>query len=279
MRIIAIFSAMRLPRLHLFELEDQPWFPDLLRRGLTDYLAAISARTAPYAVVVPSLAELLADQPAPRVRDYCSGAGGPWPQLLPDVLDAAPRMHLELTDAFPNVTALEHFPAGTPVAYQPASVQATDAWTDDATLATLFSAFHHFRPVDACAILRQASKTQTRIAVFEVTQRSIRALAMMCLVPVAVVLLTPTIRPFRWWRLLFTYVLPILPIAVLWDGLVSCWRTYRPEELLALAATIPASGMDWRAGEWRATGQPLPVTYLIGTPRSTRPIGQLERSP
>ncbi len=267
-RVAGYFLVMRLPRLHLFELEDQPWFPDLLRRGLTDYLATITARTAPYAPVVAPLAALLAEQPTPRIRDYCSGGGGPWLQLLPALRAAAPEVRLELTDAFPNIAALEHFPVGAPVSYRRTPLRAADAWPGDATLATFFSSFHHFRPTAAREILRQACVTKTPIAIFEVTQRSMVALAMMCIVPVAVLLLTPTIRPVHWWRLLFTYLLPILPLAVLWDGLVSCLRTYRPDELLALAETIPDSGMSWRAGEWRAAGQPLPVTYLIGVPSS-----------
>lgn len=264
---------MRLPRLHLFELEDQPWFPDLLRRGLTDYLAALSTRTAPYAAVVPALTQLLAGQPMPQIRDYCSGAGGPWRELLPALTAAAPKLRLELSDAYPNVAALAHFPADAPVSYRATPLRATDVWPDDSTLATFFSSFHHFRPAEAREILQQASDTQTPIAIFEVTQRSIAAFGVMCLVPIAVLLLTPTVRPFRWWRTLFTYVMPVLPLAVLWDGIVSCWRTYRPDELLGLAATIPDAGMSWRAGEWRAVGQPLPVTYLICTPRSA-PVQQ-----
>jgi hypothetical protein len=258
---------MPLPRLHLFELEDQPWFPDLLRRGLTDYLATITARTGPYAPVVAPLTELLAAQPAPRVRDFCSGAGGPWPQLLPELREAVPHLTLELSDAFPNIAALDQFMDSDPVSYRRTPLRPTDAWPTGASLATFFSSFHHFRPTEAREILRQAVATETPVAVFEVTQRSARALALMCLAPIAVLFLTPTIRPFRWWRLLLTYVLPVLPLVILWDGLVSCWRTYRPDELLALAASISGSGMEWQAGEWRAVGQPLPVTYLLGVPR------------
>lgn len=257
---------MPLPRLQLLELEDQRWFPDLLRRGLTDYLMAIAARTQPYAAVLPSIHSAIASIHAPLIRDYCSGAGGPWLDLLPALRAVAPHVILELTDAYPNTDALTRFPAGAPVTFRSTPLSATDAWPEDAALATLFASFHHFPPMQAREILRQASVTQTPIAIFEVTHRSITALLAMCLVPVAVLLLTPTMRPVRWWRLLFTYVLPVLPLAIWWDGVVSCWRTYRPDELLELAAAIPDSGMEWRAGEWRTAGQPLPVTYLLGNP-------------
>lgn len=202
------FPEMPLPRLHLFELEDQLWFPDLLRRGMTDYLATVTARTAPYAPVVPALTQLLADQHTLVIRDYCSGGGGPWVQLLPALGDAAPDLRLELSDAFPNVAALESFPVGAPVSYRCTPLRPTDDWPSDASLATFFSSFHHFRPADAREILRQASVTKTPVAIFEATYRSVAALALMCIVPVVVLLLTPTIRPVRWWRLLFTSLLP-----------------------------------------------------------------------
>jgi hypothetical protein len=257
---------MPLPRLHLFELEDQPWFPDLLRRGTTDYLAAIAARTKPYAAVLPAIAKMLEERRGTRIRDYCSGAGGPWPRLLAAVSTTVPGVRLELSDAYPNADALTHFPAGTPVTYRDTPLSPTDLWPAGATLVTMFAAFHHFPPGDAQQILRRANESQTPIAIFEVTQRSVRALVLMCIVPIAVLLLTPAIRPFRWWRLLFTYLIPIIPIAVWWDGIVSCLRTYRPDEMMALAEGTPETEMAWQAGEWNTPGQPLPVTYLIGTP-------------
>jgi hypothetical protein len=266
-------DPMRLPRMQLFELEDQPWFPHLLRCGLTDYLAAMTERTRPYAAVLPSLVATLRHAQDPLIRDFCSGGGGPWPALMAGLVEAVPHARLELTDAYPNPAAVARFPQMRGVSYRDSPLEACAAWPADASLATLFSAFHHFAPTQAVEILRQASVTQTPIAVFEVTHRSLKALAAMCVVPIAVMLLTPMIRPLRWWRLIFTYLVPVLPIAAWWDGVVSCWRTYHPDELLDLAARAAPSGMTWRAGEWSTPGQPLPVTYLIGTPTSARGSG------
>ncbi len=257
---------MSLPRLHLFEFEDQPWFPDLLRRGITDYLMAIAARSNPYAAAVPALARAVTSLREPLIRDYCSGAGGPWLALLPQLQVVAPRVRLELTDAYPNTTALSRFAPDAPVTYRGAPLTPTSVWSTNAALATLFASFHHFHPGDARAILRQASTSRTPVGIFEATHRSAMALLAMCLIPIAVLVLTPTIRPFRWWRVLFTYLVPILPFVIWWDGVVSCLRTYRPDELLALAGSVEDTGMRCQAGEWRTAGQPLPVTYLIGTP-------------
>ena len=79
-----------------------------------------------------------------------------------------------------------------------AALEARASWPVDASLATFFSAFHHFAPAQATEVLRQASVTRTPVAVFEVTQRSLNALAAMCVVPIAVLVMTPIIRPVRW---------------------------------------------------------------------------------
>src|SRR5262245_54392038 len=96
---------------------------------------------------------------------------------------------------------------------------------------TMFSAFHHFRPEQASAVLADAVRMRQGIGVFEGTQRRPLALLLMLLVPLAVLITTPFIRPFRWSRLLWTYLIPIVPIVALFDALVSCLRTYSIEEL------------------------------------------------
>jgi hypothetical protein len=78
---------------------------------------------------------------------------------------------------------------------------------------TLFTAFHHFRPADARAILAAAVRDRQGIAIAEASSRSAAALAMMALVPLAVWALTLAIRPFRWSWLFWTYLVPVIPAA------------------------------------------------------------------
>lgn len=51
---------------------------------------------------------------------------------------------------------------------------------------------------------------------------------------------------------------------ILFDGIVSCLRTYKPAELRAMTAEL--TQYDWEIGELKALGAALPVTYLIGYP-------------
>ena len=77
----------------------------------------------------------------------------------------------------------------------------------------------------------------------------------------AVEAIVPVVRPFRVSRLLFSYLPPLIPFVVAWDGTVSALRAYTPEELLAIARTVPGgSRYEWRA---ERTGRAL---YLTGIP-------------
>jgi hypothetical protein len=78
---------------------------------------------------------------------------------------------------------------------------------------------------------------------------------------------TPFIRPFRWSRLLYTYLLPIVPLCTLWDGIVSCLRVYEPSELQGLISELPDSDYRWECGRLAVPKMPTGLTYLIGTPR------------
>jgi hypothetical protein len=64
--------------------------------------------------------------------------------------------------------------------------------------------------------------------------------------------------------LLCTYMLPIIPVVLLFDGVVSCLRTYRTEELREMIETLAGIEYQWEVDELsRGFGVP-PVTYLIG---------------
>ena len=131
---------------------------------------------------------------------------------------------------------------------------------------TLFSAFHHFRPEQARTILADAVRKRQGIAIFEGTYHSALAMLLMLLVPLMVVLMTPFIRPFRWSRLFWTYLIPVVPLVSLFDGLVSCLRTYSVQELRELTEGLETKNFQWEIGEVKSTAGPIPITYLIGVP-------------
>ena len=69
--------------------------------------------------------------------------------------------------------------------------------------------------------------------------------------------------------MLWTYLIPIIPLVLLFDGVVSCLRTYRPQELREIVDKLTSCEYKWEIGE--LAGGKVPITYLIGYPKS-RPL-------
>lgn len=269
-------------RLHLLEIHEQPWCPSAVRNGATDCLAAIAAVLQQYRNVAPLLADALTATGSRRIVDLCSGGAGPWRSLAPALqkrLGGQP-LQVALTDLYPSWHGVDASRTGR-ADWTCGSFSASSshlifvAFPVDATqvspalqgFRTLFTAYHHFEPVTAQAILQSAVDEGQGIAVFEQTRRHPLALLMMLTLPFLAWLLTPFIRPWRPERLFWTYIVPAIPLVLCLDGMISCLRTYSPDEMLALAKGLHGAPYTWRAGCVRSPLSPIGVTYLIGAPR------------
>jgi hypothetical protein len=260
---------MVLPRLHLFELEDQAWLPNVVRDLATDYLHFMEVMLRLDGPVVPLLAEALRASKTQSLVDLCSGGSGPIP-LLHDAL-AAQGMNLRvtLTDRFPNLAAFRRVEAasGGHITFVADPVDARAVPRRLRGFRTIFNSFHHFRPADAKAVLRDAVDASEPIGVFEIPERRLLLILPLLLTPLFVALTTPFIRPFRWRRLLWTYLVPLVPLICLWDGIVSQLRAYTVAELEDLTEALGPTTYRWQAGQVRIRATPCHVTYLWGHPR------------
>jgi len=255
-------------RRHLVELEDLPWWPRVFRDGETDYFAIALRLAKTYSVIAPRLAAALKRSRTTQIIDLCSGGGGPWLDLLPALRAEGATVSLCLTDKYPNTAALAKIAGKIPgVRFEAESVNALDVPERLTGFRTVLTAFHHFRPPEARAILASAVRQGQGIAIVEAASRTPRAFGMCLGVPLAVWLLSPFIRPFRWSRLFWTYLVPIVPAAVLFDGLVSGFRIYTPDEMRAMAVDAGGDAFDWEAGIARPPWSLIPIPYLIGLPR------------
>src|SRR5256714_5384274 len=259
---------MTFPRLQLFELEDQTWFPAIVRDLATDYLAFMQTTFGLDRPIVPILAEALRKTGHRRILDLCSGGGGPTQKIQKALSAAGLNPQIILTDRFPNLRAFERI-AQTPtrkISFIARPVDARAVPDQLRGLRTIFNSFHHFREADAREILRNAVAATQSIAVFEYPERAaLIAFLTFILTPFAVALATPFIRPFRWSRLVLTYLLPLIPLTCWWDGVVSHLRAYDVGELRNLTKDLPS--YDWQAGTIALPRSPGHLTYLIGYPR------------
>jgi hypothetical protein len=255
-------------RLHLIEIEDQDWCPRSVRDATTDYLQFSFAATKTYAAMIPMLAAGLQRTGSRRVLDLCSGAAGPWLWLRPALAELGLNVSICLTDKYPNLEGFERASRLTnqAISYHPQPVDPIQVPADLLGFRTMFSAFHHFRPEQARAVLADAVRHRQGIGIFEATQRHPLALLFALLAPLGVLIVTPFIRPFRWPRLFWTYVLPLVPLVTLFDGLVSCLRTYSVQDLRDLAANVDANNYHWDIGSVKSKTTPMAITYLVGVP-------------
>ena len=255
-------------RFHLIEITDQDWCPRTIRDAVTDYLQFTLTATKPYAAMVPILAAVLKRTRTQRILDLCSGGAGPWLWLHPILADKGASVSVCLTDKYPNIEAFGRSSQLTSqaITHHPESVDARRVPDELTGFRTMFTAFHHFRPEQARAVLGDAVLQRRGIAIFEATQRSALALLLTLLAPLMVLIMTPLIRPFRWSRLLWTYLIPLVPLVTLFDGLVSCFRTYTVQELHDLTTGLGTNDYLWDIGMLKGKSTPIPITYLIGVP-------------
>jgi hypothetical protein len=256
----------------LIEIHDHPRFPAFLRDLATDALEALWNFSNSYHPILPRMRRAIALAGNPQVLDLCSGGGGPWPRINHDLESAhQSSFRVCLTDKYPNSSAFEraHATSQGCITFEPRSVDAAHVPPSLTGFRTIFSSFHHLNPTEARDALRDAVLSRQGIGVFELARPALRTVLINCSIPFLVWFLTPKIRPFRWSRLLFTYVIPIVPLVLCFDGLVSCLRAYSHEELSEMIDSIPANAYKWELGE-ESSGL-LPVTYLIGYPQSISP--------
>ncbi len=286
-------------RIQFIEIHDQPWFPPSLRDGVTDALQFGFNLLSVYAPVVPLLERAL-DATRSRTNsgrlehgrfngrksiiDLCSGGAGPWLDLSrrlnsqrmksQDIESEAPKVDIQisLSDKYPNLRAFQKVKEASEdrIIFYPGSVDAMNVPADLKGLRTMFTSFHHFPPEEARAILQNAVDAGEGIGIFEVPRRAPLTIALVFALILLLFLGTPWIRPFRWSRLLWTFLIPIIPAVLLFDGVVSCLRAYSAQELKEMVGQLTAGECQyqyrWEIGECGGGISRSPTTYLIGYP-------------
>ncbi|KAI4160779.1 MAG: hypothetical protein LQ342_005492 [Letrouitia transgressa] len=124
-------------------------------------------------------------------------------------------------------------------------------------------AFHHFPQPLARSVLQNTLCTSSGFAIFELQARTLDSVF-------TVLLLGPMLWLGSWWwfggdwgHLFWTYVVPVVPGIVVFDGLVSCLRTRKAGELMRMVEDL-AEGerKGWRF-EWGGCRHTWPCGEVI----------------
>ncbi len=261
-------------RVNLFEFHEFDWFPAVWRNLFTDTLSYFIANKKLYSPVGLLLKPLIEKSDRFRIIDLCSGAGSPVATVINSFDNSiSDKVQVVLTDKFPNVSAFTRVAkeSNRQITFTNKSIDATKVPQDLSGFRTFFSSFHHFDEKKAQAILSDAVGKNEGIGIFEFTGRSLLLRLIPFLVPLQLWLLlkTPFRRPFSWQRILWTYLIPVVPFLFFWDGIVSCLRSYSETELWKLVKKLDVHNYSWKIGQINST-KPFRITYLIGIPMHSR---------
>ena len=257
---------------HLFEFTDLSWYPQIFRQMQTDYLQFAATMGAGHQNLLPLFTRALQHGGTHQIIDLCSGGSGPWLHLQEQLKQANLPVKIILTDKYPSPDAVNHWArnAQQGIIYLAEPVDAMHVPGNLAGMRTLFEGFHHFQPAQARSILQDAFANKMPIGVFEASLKPPFGLLLLILSPLITLLtyliITPLMKPRNLSRFLWTYLLPIVPLATCWDGVISLLRVYSPAELRELTAPLQSANYVWEAGK-ASTGTPIfDFTYLIGYP-------------
>lgn len=238
---------------------------------MLDFLRFMISKLGAYEAALPLLQELLERTQQQHITDLCSGAGGGIAVVQRELSQCmGTTVRITLSDLYPNLAAYRYLQqsSGGALSYIPEPVDATAVPAHVTGVRTIFSSFHHFPPAVARAILQHAAESRAAIGVFEGASKSwLELLLLWAVFPVLILLVTPFIRPFRLSRLFFTYIIPLIPLGIIWDGTVSLLRIYTPQMLQRMVADIQVPGFAWRTGK-AGTRPGKHVIYVIGYPEN-----------
>jgi hypothetical protein len=258
--------------LHLFEFSDLPCYPRNFRRIQTDYLRFVATLGPGYKALLPRLVKTLQHAGTNEIVDLCSGSTGPWAKLYTQFAQAGYPVSVTLTDLYPNPDTLHEWAGDVHpgIQYLAGPIDARHVPPHLIGMRTLFEGFHHFNPEDARSILGDAYQARAAIGVFEVWLKPPFGYFLLLFAPLSTLVgylfFTPFIKPRTWTRFLWTYLIPLVPLATCWDGIVSLLRVYSLEGLTALVQRIQSTDYTWMIGT-ASTGTPVfEYIYLLGYP-------------
>ena len=257
-------------RFHLFEFTDKNWTPNFIRIGMTDYLRYFLSLTDYYKPIISLIIEALEKTKSNCIIDLCSGGGGVIEQVQINLEEEGyGNVSIILTDKYPNISAYRYInKRNSKISYYYAPAEAENLPKNLIGLRTMFSSAHHFRPEKLIEILKNSVENNSAICIFDSGDKSLfTILGIILFHPIGFLIGTPFFKPFKLWRIIFTYLIPIIPLCTVWDGSVSILRLHKPDELLKMAHIAEPNKYIWKSGKIRNKVF-LSASYLIGYPKS-----------
>ncbi len=224
------------------ELEDHSWFPDALRAYQTDVLGSLAKCIGLYRPAIDFMSDKIPN--GLSVVDLASGSG------VPALLFFQNRdVELTLCDKFPDQKTVDFVNRNFNVTYLNHSIDIVENEIPEGKIYLMFNSVHHFNFGGLIKILQKVKNSGGTAYFFEpLTPTVFTFIKVFIATLILPFFLAPFIRPFRWDRLLFTYILPLGVITTFWDGLVSLVKSYSSSDLVKLKKEVSKSGLQISVG-------------------------------
>jgi Flp pilus assembly protein TadB len=266
-------------RIHLFEFEDQAWLPATIRTAMTNLIVVFHKMTGTHEVIERLLLNIREKHSFSLIVDIGSGSGGAMPEVLRRIneKEGQEKLDLLLTDLHPNPSFVKKINDKniSYLEYQKDSLDATQLESAPDGLKTMVNSFHHLPPEKARTVLRSAQESRQPFLIYEMAENKVPTLLWWLLLPLSLLILilmslfmTLAVRPMRWQQLLFTYLIPVIPIFYAWDGQVSMIRMYTFSDFEELLDGIKEDGYKWEMRQAKKENGKTLGYYVLGIPVS-----------
>ena len=237
---------------------------------MMDYLRHMIEWLEFYEPCAPVIKDVLEQSHTQNAMELGAGGGGGIMKMVEYLKEIDCAAQITLTDLYPNVSTWKELErASSQIHFSERSVNALSVPLELKGVRMMFSALHHFKPEQVKAMLNDAMNKRAPVAFFDAgTTNPLSILGVLLLEPITFILLTPFFKPFRWSRLFFTYIVPLIILCTLWDGSVSILRFYKQRELQNIVSQLSNNNYIWNVGSLKNKWG-IPVTYVTGVPLIT----------
>lgn len=262
-------------RIQIFEFEDFDWFPSSIRSCMTNLIVVFLKLMGTPKVIATLIHKARTKLGFKRIVDMGSGSGSGMMLAVKELnRNTEDKIDLLMTDLHPNQKLVEKINSyrDINIKYQKEPLNATELGQAPEGIKTMINSFHHMTPEMAKQILKSAHDNKEPILIYELAENKIPFLLWVMLLPISLPLLmvmtlflTPFVRPMTWQQLVFTYILPIIPICYAWDGQASLPRTYAFKDLEYLTSDLN-EGYTWEIEVARKASGQKAGYYVLGIP-------------
>lgn len=217
--------------MRFFEFGDLAWVPHLYHYYLRVYLIFFVKFVGYDKLWAKQTQAFIEQNGTSSVMEYGSGSGEPLMRMVSQLdCEKAKSLSYIMSDLKPLPEFVNKVNAEAPInfTYIENSIDAATHKPKDEQAVVFINSFHHLPPKVARHVIKNNLENGNEMLILEYVRNNLLAYLSM-LGGVLIVLLTaPFISKLKHLPLVivFTYIIPLFPFMMLWDGLISCRRAY-----------------------------------------------------